>query len=335
MAERAPQASESVTAATAEAEPPKRPSEDEEIARHEQELLSEFDEAQVNGDASVALDAQLVGPDAQGAAPESEGESESTEQEPSEAKADAESEGEAEQPEAEAEAGPLATITVEESDRVRRQALDNQRLNLDKGYEQRAEDIRAQARRDLASEADAAKVAGLPDGERGRLAREQDARERAKTDLRPEVQADVLATLNREMGPQLHLSVGLAADPNEWPEGTRVAWNERTASSESFNFMDQLAFLHEDALARARTEWDAGAKVALDKALADQKKAFDASLAESNGAVERGATTEPRLVGEGGVAIGHEELEAAYAAGTATPAQVTAYKVWYEAQQSA
>ena len=329
MAERAPQASETATA-TAEAEsPPKRLPEDEVIAQHEQDALSEFKAARDNGDPSVVLDTPLTWADEkQGVDSESSSDdAPSAEQESQpEAEATQRPEGEAEQPAAEVSAEPPSTLTTEEAESRRRQALDDQRRNLEKGFEQKLAQVRDEVRRDSAQEAENARVASMSNEERGAHERQTEVRSQLMSELRPEVQQDVVNTLTNELGPQVVSVIGLPADPSEWPTSTRDGWNERIAANDAFTFVDRLTFLHGDALDRVRTEKDVEWQAKLDKAVADQKVQFDASLSESNGATERGATSEPVIVGEGGTAIGQTELEHKYAAGTATPEERRSYE---------
>ena len=273
--------------------------EDEAIEKLEQEMLSELQTPA--GEASV------------------EAASETSESKP---KSEQES---AEKSKTEAAKTPPETITLSEFEARKDQALRDQRAGLEKGHADRLAQERERLRVELAREAEEARLAKMTDAERGALEKDKAARTRLKDELRPEVQQEVISTLNAEIGPMVMQAMGYPVDPTEWAAPTKAAWNERIASG-TFTFTDRLRFLHEDALTRARSDKDAEWQKTLDKALGDQKAEFDKSLGETRGAAERGEESELRIVGEGGVAVGFTDLERKYADGTATPEEQRAYQ---------
>jgi len=311
VAERTRQASEPAAGA-----PPKRPTEDEEIGRLEQAALSEFDAAQPSGNA-VALDRVLIGPGAPVEAPSETGT----------ARAGSGQEPKAGETPPSAPSPTPTTITLQEAEQRREQALRDQRTNLEKGFESRLQGELARVREQLVAEAERSREAALSDAERGRLQKEREAQQRLRDELRPQMQAEILDTLSREIGPRMIEALGYNPDAQQWTDATRQGWNERLEKG-GFTFVERVKYLHEQALARARTDADAVWQQKLDKALAEQKAGFEKSLAESNGAAEREATSEPRVVGEGGTATGADELERRYAEGTATPEEQRRYERW-------
>ncbi len=215
------------------------------------------------------------------------------------------------------------TITLTEFEARKEQALRDQRAGLEKGYEARLAQERERVRLELVREAEEARLASMTDAERGSIEKEKAARTRLKDEMRPEVQEEIVATLTRELGPQVITALGYPTDPTQWAESTRQAWNEKAANG---TFIDRLKFLHEDAILKVQGEKDAEWQKKLDKGLSDQKAQFEASLAETRGASDRAFEPESHIVGEGGAAISLIDLERRYADGTATSEEQRVYQ---------
>ena len=236
-------------------------------------------------------------------------------------------------PNAEAVPADAETISVEESERRQAQAVNATRENLLRQQQVERERIEAEAKATAETNAERERMAQMSDAELANYYRNQQAVDELKKDVRPEILAEVLNTLNNDIGPKVMDALGVSNDQREWPEPLLKSWTQ--APPESLDA--RIKFFHDFAVEQAVALATTDLRLQHEQAIAKLKGEYEGADVESTEAESRNAIAEPSLVGDQGRSgsrgiIQIEEAIASGGMGTLSPAERQTIDAFYSRQ---
>jgi len=195
-----------------------------------------------------------------------------------------------------AEDAEPATITLEEAERRKDQAVKTARENLIRQQTAERQRVEAEARATAEASAEADRIANMSDAELAQHYRNKQAVDELKAAQRPEIYAEVVNTLNNDIGPKVLDALGISNDPTEWPEQLTEAWN--AAPPETLDA--RIKLVHDWSVDAAVSQNTAELTLKHQAEITKIKAEYEGADAESSDAASRNGEAEPSLVGDEG-----------------------------------